>query len=89
MTGIDRDEQVLTSSEANVPVDSDASLAEALRRTGGGLYGNYPVMKVARSPSPAVSVSAQFAASTSRATVSDGVGKAASASDWDKCCSRM
>lgn len=86
ITDIDISDQELATGDTNASIDSDASLVAALRRTGGGVYGNYPVIRVSKRagghagagqdgipPQVAMAVTGQGATGTP---------------DWQGCCSR-
>lgn len=48
LTDIETEDQSLTSGDSATPINSDADLTAALRKTGGGVYGNYPIIRVAK-----------------------------------------
>ncbi|CAM9281638.1 unnamed protein product [Ectocarpus sp. 8 AP-2014] len=84
LTDIEAEEQSLAAGDSNTPIDSDADLTAALRKTGGGVYGNYPVIRVSKR-----SKVARGGASGGRASARTAAGAtAASKVDWKGCCSR-
>lgn len=83
ITDIETNDQALVTGDSNIPIDSDASLAAGLRRTGGGLYGNYPVISVTKRAASARKAR-QDGVSARSATATGAVDVPA----WDGCCSR-
>lgn len=86
VTDIETDEQSLTAGDSNTPMASDADLASGLKRTGGGVYGNYPVIRVSKRAGGAEGAS-RGGTSTKTADAKRSQGAAASP-DWKGCCSR-
>lgn len=98
VTDIETEDQVLTTGDTDSPVDSDAALASALQRSGGGVYGNYPVLRVTRRAAGAASTTRRDGGGrgTPRSgALSDAQADETTAGDvgetpkWDECCSRM
>ncbi|CAN0115449.1 unnamed protein product [Ectocarpus sp. 12 AP-2014] len=83
LTDIEAEEQSLAAGDSNTPIDSDADLTAALRKAGGGVYGNYPVIRVSKR-----SKVARGGASAGRASAGTAAGATASKVDWEGCCSR-
>eukprot|EP00611_Tribonema_gayanum_P022563 TRINITY_DN454_c0_g1_i2.p1 TRINITY_DN454_c0_g1~~TRINITY_DN454_c0_g1_i2.p1 ORF type:complete len:1026 (+),score=334.69 TRINITY_DN454_c0_g1_i2:184-3261(+) len=81
ITDIEVDEQLITGGPDDQPVSvlSDADLKKALSLGGGGMYGNYPVLRVkkGRAPPPYVP------------PPSYGTAQLASAAAWRDCCSAV
>eukprot|EP00752_Nemacystus_decipiens_P003103 g2874.t1 len=86
MTDIETDQQCLTAGDSTTPMATDADLAAGLKRTGGGVYGNYPVIRVSKRPAGAGGAS-PGAASAETAGAKKPQG-AAGPPDWKGCCSR-
>lgn len=87
ITDIEFEEQALTGGDANTPIDTDASLTSALQGTGGGMYGNYPVVRVTKRVAGARGQGGSGdSAQNAQAKQSKGAIDAAPA--WDECCSR-
>ena len=87
ITDIEFDEQALTGGDSNRPIDTDATFAAALQGTGGGMYGNYPVVRVTKRVAGAGGYGGSgCSAQKAQSKTSKGVVDAASA--WDECCSR-
>lgn len=86
MTDIEVNEQVLSTGGSNTPVDSDSSLMAALRITGGGVYGNYPIISVAKRVKG--TRGAEEAEISARSALATGVQGGGGTPDWESCCSR-
>lgn len=87
ITDIETDDQSLTAGDSSAPMASDSDLAAALRRTGGGVYGNYPVIRVSKRAAGAAAGASRGGASAGKAGAEGPQGGAA-APDWEGCCSR-
>lgn len=87
ITDIEFDEQALTGGDSNRPIDTDATLAAALQGTGGGMYGNYPVVRVTKRVAGAGGQggSGDFA---QNAQLKNSKGAVDAAPAWDESCSR-
>ena len=48
VTDIEAEDQTLFAGDSSAPITNDDGLKAALRTTGGGLYGNYPVIRVTK-----------------------------------------
>lgn len=87
ITDIKIEEQALTGGDANRPIDTDASLTAALQGTGGGMYGNYPVVRVTkRVPGAGGQGGSEDPAQSAQAKKSIAAVDVVPA--WDECCSR-
>lgn len=91
VTDIEANDQVLTTGDTSAVVDSDASLASALRRSGGGVYGNYPVLQVARRAAGAHAARQDDGAPNSWKQDVAGTTRqgALQTPKWNEGCSRM
>lgn len=86
ITDIETDQQSLTAGDSSTPMATDADLAAGLKRTGGGVYGNYPVIRVSKRPAGGGGGSrGGISAETAGAGKSQGT---AAPPDWKGCCSR-
>ncbi|KAG5179289.1 putative peptide n-glycanase [Tribonema minus] len=81
ITDIEVDEQLITGGPDDQPVSvrSDADLKKALSLGGGGMYGNYPVLRVKKGQAPPPYVPPP----------SYGTAQLASAAAWRDCCSAV
>lgn len=87
ITDIETDQQFLTAGDSTTPMATDADLADGLKRTGGGVYGNYPVIRVSKRVAGAGGASRSAVSSQETAGAKKSQG-AASPPDWKGCCSR-
>lgn len=90
ITDIETDDQVLTAGDTNAAVDSEDSLADALKTRGGGVYGNYPVLTVSKRPAGARAMVQASAADSSGnvGTAAKPEQDAAQPPILEECCSR-
>ncbi|CAM9575191.1 unnamed protein product [Hapterophycus canaliculatus] len=88
LTDIETDDQSLTAGDSATPIANDADLTAALRRTGGGVYGNYPIIRVSKRAAGtggAARVDAPPVAQKAAAAEQQGV---TAPPDLESCCSR-
>lgn len=86
ITDIETEEQSLAAGDSSTPMATDADLAAGLKVTGGGVYGNYPVIRVSKRAAGAGAAS-RGGASAKMAGAEKSRG-AAAPPDWKGCCSR-
>ncbi|CAM9150392.1 unnamed protein product [Scytosiphon promiscuus] len=88
LTDIETDDQSLTAGDSATPIASDADLTAALRRTGGGVYGNYPVIRVSkRAVGKRGGVGGAGAPAARKAAAEERQG-ATAPPNLESCCSR-
>lgn len=86
VTDIETDDQALAAGDSDAPIDSDTSLMAALRRTGGGVYGNYPVIRVTKRA--ADTGGAGNGGISAAETEAKGKQATTDTPEWEGCCSK-
>lgn len=83
MTDIGTDEQILTTGESSTPIADDDGLKAALKTKGGGLYGNYPVVRVTKRAKDIGSVRTEGVSTEAVVSMKGNTDTPR----WDACCS--
>eukprot|EP00903_Cladosiphon_okamuranus_P017573 g16186.t1 len=88
ITDIDTDQQSLTAGDSRTPMATDADLAAGLKRTGGGVYGNYPVIRVSKKRAAGAGGRASRGGASAEPAGAKKSQGAAAPTNWEGCCSR-